>query len=743
MITSNLNLPIWKSSKLTSRVVAARARALKVSADIVDSIPDATASAKELESVVNKMLSSGTIKSLEEAYEVGGTSNPHPTKWENEANLDRTGYTVVNGVNFFKLQDSDNVEAIRMLYNAGWTLSEIRTKLSSLKVGDAIVVNCGKIIKQYPKQDYNELLDNYKSFRGYKEYITTVENNVYAVCDTPNGNDSTYILYVEQDTNENAFLSCQKCDFSQQGIQGTLTLNLNDVEYEFPIDAKDSDTLLLNLSVVDSPFTFSWDNGLTISAKKPFKIKQSDIAELLGIKQALLKVKEAIQLGYGGGEIIQEESFYQSPYNILLKSARVSRHNVLKIYKQLVNAGVSKDVCDAYLEGTSLYANVQNKSDALKNLLEKDKRSELVPVYADDLFKNANIRIASTSLLVIEKLLKMSDKDLEYLLRYRLDITGIDPSVPKETIMDALIKMSETSKGGYYTKKPVESDIWKQNTSNARTVQVYINLSENETNDFLSGKWLDDTYEFLDGIVYFLNQDFLEGTEDTYYSEKTLGMDMTSTVNWSASASIMDGASFSISLKNEIPTDFFDEFQADMMVIQAYLDAAFAAFDGICNKIGAIIDLLNSSLGIKGRTSAGYGLGMGSILQCSLNVDLGLNIPIYIPMLNAALTFIIDMIEAAIEALISLERSLLCPIQNLLDKYVNTEKFPLPCKVNYSVPMISGIDNYLKGYIQSLERLKALCKVSKKDSDWLKYNAQMLPGSVNLMVTDSDACKES
>lgn len=742
MITSNLNLPLWKSSKLTSRVVAARARALKVSADIVNSIPDASNSAKELESVVDKMLSSGTIKSLEEAYEVGGTSNPHPTKWENEASLDRTGYTVVNGVNFFKLRDSDNVEAIRMLYNAGWTLSEIRTKLSSLKVGDAVIVNCGKIIKQYPKQEYNELLVNYPSFRGYKEYITTVENNIYAVCDVPNGNDSTYILYIEQDTNENAFLSCQKCEFPQQGIQGTLTLSLNDVEYDFPIDAVDSDTLLLNLRVVDSPFTFSWDSGLTISSKKPFKVKQSDIANSLNIQQALFKVKEAIQLGYGGGEIVQEETFYQSPYNILLKSARVSRQNVLKIYRQLINAGVSKDICDSYIEGSSLYATIPEKSDALKNLLEKDKRSELVPVYANDLFKNANIRISSTSLLVIEKLLKMSDKDLEYLLRYRLDITGIDPTAPEETIINALIKMSETSKGGYYTRKPVESDIWKQNTSNARTVQVYVNLSRNESNEFLSDKWLDDTYDFLNGIIYFANQDFLnEG--NTYYSDKTLGMDMTSTIKWSASASIMSGVSLSASLRNEIPPDFFDEFQADMMIIQAYLDAAFRAFDGVCVKIGAIIDLLNSSLGIKGRTSAGYGLGMGSILQCSLNIDLGLNIPIYIPMLNEALLFIIDMLEAAINALIELERSLLCPIQNLIDKYINTEKFPLPCKVNYSVPMISGLDAYLMGYINSLERLKALCKVSKKDSDWLKYNAQMLPGSVNLMITDSDSCKES
>lgn len=742
MVASNLNLPLWKSSKLSSRVVAARARALKVTSDIVNSIPDV--SGKDLETVVNKMLSSGTITSLEEAYQVNAVSNPHPTKWENEANLDRTGYTVVNKCNYFKLQDSDNIEAIRMLYNAGLTLDEIRTKLSSLKVGDALVLNCGKIIKRFPNQDYNSLLSNYSSFRGYKEYITTIDNGVYAVCDTPYGKDSTLVLYVEQDSNTKAFLMCDECSFP---IKGTLTISVDGVDYDYDINANNSDELILNLRVSNSPITFSWDSGLSLYCNKPFKIKQSDVADSLGIKNALLKVKESIQLGYSGGEIIQEDDFYQSPYNILLKSARISRPNVLKIYNQLKRSGVPKDACDAYLNGDSLYEGVQEKSDALKELLEKDKHSKLVPVYAENLFKSANVRVVGTSPQVIAKVLKLSDKDLEYLLRYRLDITGIDPSVPKEEIMDILIKLSESSSGGsYYTRKPVESDVWKQNTSNARTVQVYVELSESESDKFIVEKWLDDTYEFLDGVVYYANYDMLsqeDWAKGTYYSEKTLGMDLSSTVSWSASVSVIDGVSIYAALRNEIPNDFLNEFEDDMRIIQAYLDAAFIAFDGICNKIGAIIDILNSSLGIKAKTSGGFSLGMGSLLQCSLSIDLSLNIPIYIPLLNEALLKIIAMLEDALQALIDFERSVLCPIQTLLDKYVNTQKFPLPCKVNYSIPVISGLDLYLQGYLKSLARLKALCSVTKRDSEWLKYNATMLPGSVELLVTDSDSCKES
>ena len=744
MASSNLNLPLWKSSRLSDRVVAARTRALKVSSDLVNSIPDVSKSAKDLEDTVNKMLSSGTITSLEEAYQVNAVSNPHPTKWENESELNRTGYTVVNGSNYFKLQGSDNIEAIRMLYNAGFTLSEIRSKLSALKVGDTLVLKCGKVVKRFPKQEYNDLLNNYPTFRGYKEYVTTVENEVYAVCDTSSGNDSTFILCVEQDSNTNPFISCNECSFP---INGTLTLLIKGTEYDFPINAENKDELLLNLQVVSSPFTFSWDSGLIITCPKSFKIKKSDTADSLNLKDALLKIKEEIQSGYSGGEITTESTFYESPYNIMLKSARVSRPNVLKIYKQLLDSGIDKEICENYLHNQSLYESIQDRSDALRDLLEKDKKSNLVPIYAENLYQAANVRIVGTSLQVISKLLKMSDKDLEYLLRYRFDITGIDPTATKESIIDTLIKLSESSSGGsYYTRTAVESDIWKQNTSNARTVDVYLELSQNESNSFKRDSWLDTTYEFLDGVVFYANYDLLSSagwSKGTYYTDSTLGMNIATSINWSASLSVTDGLSISAALRNEIPSGFLDEFKGDMLVIQGYLNAAFLAFDGICAKLGSIINILNSSLGIKARGSGSYGLGMGSVLQCSLNVDLGLNIPIYIPKLNVALASIIGMLEKVFDSVIEMENAILCPIQNILDKYINTNKFPLPCKVSYSVPLISGIDMYLQGYIQALERLRALCNVTKKDSEWLKYNADMLPGSVELMVTESNSCKES
>lgn len=743
-MASNLNLPLWKSSRLSDRVVAARTRALKVSSDLVNSIPDVTESAKDLEDTVNKMLSAGTITSLEEAYQVNAVSNPHPTKWENEAELNRTGYTVVNGSNYFKLQDSDNVEAIRMLYNAGLTLAEIRAKLSVLKVSDTLVLNCGKVVKRFPKQSYNDLLNNYPTFRGYKEYVTTIDNEVYAVCDTPNGKDSTFVLCVEQDSNTNSFISCDDCSFP---LNGSLTLSISDTEYEFPIDANNSDELLLNLQVVSSPFTFSWDSGLVITCSKSFKIKKSEIADLLNLKTALLKVKEEIQLGYGGGEIVSETSFYESPYNIILKSARVSRPNSLKIYRQLVDANVPKEICDNYLSNQSLYEGIQDRSNALRDLLEKDKRSNLVPVYAENLYQAANVRIVRTSLLVISKLLKMSDKDLEYLLRYRFDITGIDPTATKESIIDALIKLSESSSGGsYYTRTAVESDIWKQNTSNARTIDVYLELSKNESNSFKSDSWLDTAYEFLDGVVFYANYDMLSSADfskGTYYTDSTLGMNLVTSINWSASCSVAEGLSISTALRNEIPADFLDEFNGDIQVIQGYLNSAFSAFDGICSKIGSTSNILNSSLGIKEKSSGSYGLGMGSLLQCSLNFDIGSNISVYIPKLNLALAAIIGMLEKGVNAIIELENAMLCPIQNLLDKYVNTLKFPLPCKISYNVPLISGIDAYLQGYTKSLARLKALCKVTKKNSARFKFKARMLPSSVELMITESDSCKES
>ena len=745
MLNSNLNLPIWKSSRLSNRVIAARTRALKVSSDIIKSIPINSTDGKdedavELEATINKMLSSGTIKSLEEVYELTENANPNPTQSENEANLNHSGYTVINGSTFLKLRNTDNVEAIRMLYNAQMSLADIRTALSSLKVGDTITLNCGSVIRKYPSQDYESLLKNYPSFRGYKEYITTLDDGVYAVCDTLSGNASTYILYVEQDNNEKAFLSCQKCEFP---LSGTLELSIDSVDYQFVVSAESKDELIFQLKGVQSPFEFSWDNGLNISCDKAFKIKNTDLAKQLNIETALYSLKDYIQLGYTGGTIEQEETFYESPFNIKVKRPTNSRSNALKVYKQLIKARVSKSIADSYLNGDSLYTNVQSRSDALKELLAKDKHSNLVQSYTDSLYSEVNVRIVGTSPQVIKKLLAMSDKDLEYLLRYRTDITGIDPYESNEQILAELIRLSENSSGGtYYEKKAVDSDVWKRNTANARTVSVYVEMSKSSKNEHELDSWLDTTYNFLNGVIYALNKNILNESR-TYYTDNTLGLNIATTVNMGATYSFAHGLNSFVAVRSEIPTDYIDEFESDMLVIQAYLDAAFSAFSGICAKLAAIINILNSSMALSANTNAGFSLGMGSILQCSLNLGIGLNIPVYLPNLNDLLMKLIEKLEAILNALRDLERQLLCPIQNLLDKYINTERFVLPCKINYDVPVIAGLDGYLGQYLYLLNQLKALLKVTKKDSNWVKYNASMLPGSIELMVINSDACEES
>ena len=103
----------------------------------------------------------------------------------------------------------------------------------------------------------------------------------------------------------------------------------------------------------------------------------------------------------------------------------------------------------------------------------------------------------------------------------------------------------------------------------------------------------------------------------------------------------------------------------------------------------------------------------------------------------------IEMLEALLDALSTFINELLCPIQNLLDKYLNTDSFALPCRISYNVPVISGIENYLAKYKLSLECLKAQCMSINKDANWLKHQATLLPGSLSLKVTSSINCSES
>lgn len=735
MTTSKLNLPIWNNnSKSVNRVGAARAKAYKTAADIVKSIPDTTA--EDLQVIMDKMLAPGSIKSLEEFYELTGVGNPNPTKSENEANLNKSGITVVNGSNFFELSDSENVEAIRMLYIAGMSLSNIRKTISSLKEGDVFCLKCGKKVQKYPKLEYTELLQKYPSVRAYQEYLTNIENYTYVVSDTLNGNDSLFIVYVDPDSNNKAFLSCSEISFP---VKGTFSIVI-DKEYSYSIDAQDSITLISQINEVNAPITIEYNNGLSFTCDSSFYFRKSDLLVDLKIKDALYQMKESISLGYSGAEIFDKS---ESPYNILIKKPTANKSNTRKIYKSLKDNQVPDDICNSYLTGDSLYKGVESRSNALRDLIADNGTNELISSYMDSLYSSANIRILGTTRQTINRILKLSDKDLEYLLRYRTDVVGINPYVSNEEARDALIgKALYSSSGSYYSKLTTETDAWKQNTANARTAQVYVNISVSQRDDFNRKNWLDETYEFLDGVVYYYNKEQWSN-RGTYYSEETLGTNIATSVNWSASFSFAHGLQAFAGIRSKINTKYLDEFEEDMMIIQAYLDAALYAFQEICAKLGKIIHILNSSISVGGNVGAGIGLDGGSLLQCSLSVDLSLNIPLYLPSLNDILLKLIEKLESIIQAIIDLENAILCPIQNLLDKYVNTSNFVLPCKISYKVPLISGIDAYLKAYLDALAGLKLMCRTSKRDGDWLKYKASMLPGSLNLLVTTSADCKES
>ena len=152
--------------------------------------------------------------------------------------------------------------------------------------------------------------------------------------------------------------------------------------------------------------------------------------------------------------------------------------------------------------------------------------------------------------------------------------------------------------------------------------------------------------------------------------------------------------------------------------------------------------MINSSLTVFSGSGTAS-LGVDSILQCSVSIDLALIVPPFLSKLSLLIVPIIAMLEAIVDMIVKVERAMLCPVQNLLDKYINTRNFTLPCKVSLQAPLVSGIDAYLQGYLTALTGLKALCLTTKNDSNWLRKNVAMLPGSVDLMVTNSESCKES
>lgn len=738
-MSSKLNLPLWSSnSKSVNRVGAARAKAYKTAADIVSRIPNSSKKAEELHSVMNKMLSAGTIKSLEEFYQLTGIGNPTPTQYEKEASLNKSGFTIVNGSIFFKLTNTDNVEALRMLYMAGMSISDIRKKVSSMKEGDILCLSCGKQVRRFPKMTYQELMQRYKDVRAYPEYITVADDSTYAVLDTLVGKDSTYVMYIEQESNNKAFLSCSEVQFP---VTGTLKMNIGGDDYSFDIDAVDETSLMAQLNLVGAPIDIQYDKGLSFTSNTSFYFYKTDILVDLNIRDSLRELRESIVLGYTGAELLE---FVESPYNVVVKKPEYSRSNTRRIYRSLKDNQVPEDICNAYLLGESLYSKIEDRSTALRELIEKDpNNSALITAYKNDLYSSANVRIVGTTRQTINKLLKLSDEDFEYLMRFRLDVTGIDPYVSHDMARDTLIAKSVSStSGSFYSKTFVESDAWKQNTANVRTVEIYLNISAEKSDPIDKKDWLDKTYEFLDGVMYEYHKERYSYNE-TFFTDETLGMDIATTMDVGASFSIARGLDSFANIRSSIDMSFMDTFNEDMLVIQAYLDAAFTAFSGICKKLGAIMSTINSSLGINASAGSSFGLDGGSILQCSLSVDLGLNIPIYIPLINELMLALIDMLEAVIQGLIDLENMILCPIQNLLDKYINTEKFALPCKISYDVPVISGLDSYLKGYLSALNGLKVMCRVNKRDGDWIKYKATNMPGSLSLVVTRSNDCKES
>jgi len=232
-------------------------------------------------------------------------------------------------------------------------------------------------------------------------------------------------------------------------------------------------------------------------------------------------------------------------------------------------------------------------------------------------------------------------------------------------------------------------------------------------------------------------------TEDTFnYSETSLGTTLFLGADYTTMLSLDDGLSMFENVSVLLESDQLNEFNTDMQVIQAYLDAAFSSFSIIQNRISSVIHKLNSSLSVasnKGTAS----LSISSVMQCSVSIDLGISIPPFLSFISLALVPIIEMLEALLDALSTFSNELLCPIQNLLDKYLNTDSFALPCRISYNVPVISGIENYLAKYKLSLECLKAQCMSINKDANWLKHQATLLPGSLSLKVTSSINCSES
>lgn len=728
-----LNLPLYSTSEgQRQRIIKARARANKLAVGLIKSIPKVNTT--QLESVLNTMLSSGSIPSLRAASEIANTPDPNPYKEDREKSINRSGYAIVNENNIFKLEDSTNIEPFRMLYMAGYTIKEIKEIFGSMTPSSTYVAKVGKTIISSTLQQ-KELLHK-SNYRFYSEYYSKLNDKSYLVYDTKNGDCGFFAVVCEQDDNNKAYFKCKPKEFP---ISGTLEIVVDGTKYQVDLEAEIGKQLEVQIKNAEIPISVSYENSLVISSDKPFYFVESDVAYKLGIKDELINAQQQIKEGYTGYSIISEGSY---PYNCQVIKPLSSALNSRIIYNSLINQGLPEEFARKYLNGESLYEDINNDLVSLKETLDDE---ELTKVKLNDLYKRNNVRIESTSYQTIKRLLELSDADLEYLLKYREDVIGINPYVTNQECSNELVK-TFNSNIVFTNTTSHDCDTWKRIQSTLRYAEVlYYDYKVKKEIDVNSG----DTKEAENKFRTFLGvlDETLFSTKEVinsnaYFSETSLGMDVACSANLSAIFSVAGGLKCAGDVKAQVSIDAFEEFMSDCLVIEAYLDSAFTAFNSIMTSIKGVISLINSSLTIFSGSGTAS-LGVGSIVQCSLSLDIALILPPFLSKLSLLLVPIIEMLEAVVNAIISAERSILCPIQNLIDKYINSQHFTLPCKVGFNVPIILGIDAYFQGYVNALAGLKAICLSVKQDTNWLRKNVSMLPNSIDLLVTNSESCKES
>jgi hypothetical protein len=728
-----LNLPLYSTSEgQKQRVIKARARANKLAVDLIKSIPKVDTT--QLESTINTILSSGSIPSLRAASEIANTPDPNPYKEDREKSINRSGYAIVNENNIFKLEDNTNVEPFRMLYMAGYTIKEIKEIFGSMTPSSTYVAKVGKTVVSSTLQQ-KELLHKSK-YRFYSEYYSKLNDKSYLVYDTKNGDSGFFAIVCEQDDNNKAYFKCKPKEFP---ISGTLEIVVDNTNYQVTLEAEIGKQLEVQIKNAEIPISVSYEDSLVISSDKPFYFVESDVAYKLGIKDELINAQQQIKEGYTGYSIINEGSY---PYNCQVNKPLSSALNSRVIYNSLINQGLPEEFARKYINGEPLYDDINNDLVSLRETLDNE---ELTDIKLNNLYKKNNVRIESTSYQTIKRLLELSDNDLEYLLRYREDVIGINPYVTNQECSNELVK-TFNSNVVFTNNTSHDCDIWKSIQSTLRYAEVlHYDYKIKKETDINSG----DTKEAENKFRTFLGavDETLFSTKEVvnsnaYFSETCLGMDVACSANLSAIFSVAGGLKCVGDVKSQISIDAFEEFMSDCLVLEAYLNSAFTAFNSIMTSIKGVISLINSSLTVFSGSGTAS-LGVGSIVQCSLSLDIALILPPFLSKLSLLLVPIIEMLEAVVNAIISAERSILCPIQNLIDKYINSQHFTLPCKVGFNVPIILGIDAYFQGYVNALAGLKAICLSVKQDTNWLRKNVSMLPNSIDLLVTNSESCKES